>query len=55
MYPEESNRDGERYYEGEVNGTRSAKFLFKRNLSKRLIDRKSKLRDSRSTIKEDAD
>lgn len=46
MYPEKSNTEEEWYYEGEVNGRRSEKFLCERNLNRRLIDRKSELRDS---------
>ena len=54
MYPEKSNTDDEWSCEGEVNGSRSEKFLCERNLNKRLIDRKSELRDSQSTTKEGA-
>lgn len=54
MYPEKSNTDDEWSCEGEVNGRRSEKFLCERNLNKRLIDRKSELRDSQSTTKEGA-
>lgn len=51
MYPKKGNIDDVWYY-GEANGSGSEKFFFEGSLNKRrLIDRKSELKDSLSTAK----